>query len=176
MNPASFLAMELIGSPLDGVLQVSDIGVLVLVVLSLMRVYQRIDKFEEAVARRLGARIAAGKVPNQTEIFPQPIAVKEYVEFTPLKDHQALKQEVGDMGHRIEHNFEELRIERSRSTGNLHERIERMSKEADDRSESLRKEMKADFRGVHERSNTLLEELSKLRGSIDACQRVHLHQ
>lgn len=176
MNPEPRLAMDLIGMPFNGTWEVSDIGLLVLACLLIMRVYGRIDKFEEILAKRLEAKIDQHAQPKGREIYPQPLVVKEEKEFTPLKDHKALEGKVNEMGERIDLGFENLRTERSRSTGNLHERIEAMSKEADARNEALRLEIKNDVRGVHNRTNEVLEAVSELRGSIQACQKIHLQQ
>jgi uncharacterized protein YdhG (YjbR/CyaY superfamily) len=168
MTPS--LAIQMIGSPFDSELQVSDIGLLVIVILFLMRFYQRVDKFEDVVAKRLDAKIQAAAAPKMVELLPNPLTVKPHVDFTPLQVHEAmhggLRAEVAEIRTRIDANFKELRDERSRSTGNLHERIESMDGRAAERTEELRKEIKEDIRGVHNRMNDILSAVSNLQGRI----------
>jgi hypothetical protein len=166
MNP--LFAMDLIGMPFNGTWKLSDIGLLVLAILFIIRIYQRLDKFEETLAKRLEAKIQEAERAKPREIYPQPLGVKLHEEVVTvpicIQRHGALKDEVTDLNNRVELGFKELNSDRSRSTGNLHARIEEMDRRAGARTEALRLEMKQDFRGVHERINTVLEGVAELRG------------
>ncbi len=168
------LAINMLGSPFDSELQISDIGLLVLVLLFIARLYQRFDKFEDTLAKRITEKQRSAGEPHIVEVIPNPLVTKEHVDYTPIKEHLALKEEVGAMSRKIDHGFSELRAERSRSTGNLHERIEEMDEKSEMRSTDLRKEIKADFKGVHDRTNEILKAVSELNGSLVACQKMHL--
>ena len=162
------LVIPLIGSPLDSELQVSDIGLLLLVVLFLMRLYQRVNKFEETLAKRLEAKIQEAEQAKPREIYPQPLVVKEHEEVVTVpmctQRHEMLKTEIEGLRSRVDTGFRGVNEDRSRSIGNLHARIEQMDRRAAERTEALRIEMKGDNKGIHERINLVLEGVAELRG------------
>ena len=162
------VAIDLLGSPFDSTLQVSDIGLLLVAILFLVKLYRRVDQFEETLAKRLEGKIEQRAQPKGREIWPQPLIVKPHEEMTPLHLHEAmhggLVKEFVVLRDRLDESFKKLGDDRSRSTGNLHTRIEEMDRRASERTDSLRLEMKEDFRGVHSRINDVLEAVAELRG------------
>jgi hypothetical protein len=166
MNP--LLAMDLVGMPFNGTWEVSDIGLIILACLLVMRVYQRLDKFEETLAKRLEVKIQEMERAKPREIYPQPLVVKEHEEMVTVpmcsQKHEALKAEIDGLRSRMDMGFKGVNEDRSRSTGNLHARIEEMDRRAGARVETLRLEMKEDFRGVHNRINEVLAGVAELQG------------
>jgi hypothetical protein len=113
--------------------------------------------------------------PSPTRI-KQPLRVQEEVEFATVERVEKVEAEVGLLRVELRDGFEGLRTDRSRSTGNLHERIEEMDSKAGARTEDLRKEIKNDMRGVHDRINEVLAAVSAVQSSVTVCQGIHLQK
>jgi hypothetical protein len=108
------------------------------------------------------------------KIKPQPLVVKEAEEFATLDRVEKVEHNLEGLKSEVRLGFAGLREDRSRSTGNLHQRIEQMDRTSEARTEALRREIKADNKGMHERLNLVLEKVSEVRSSVEVCQGIHL--
>lgn len=110
-----------------------------------------------------------------TVIADQPLHVKAATEYASKTEHDLLRDEVRDLRTDMQNGFKELSDERSRSVGNLHERIEDFDAKNQQLTADLRKEMKSDFNGVHNRITDVLSVVSKLQGSFETFARNSKH-
>ncbi len=142
MNP--LFAMDLIGLPFNGTWEISDIGLIILACLLGMRVYQRLDKFEDVLSKRLEAKIEQRGQPKRTEILPHPLIIKPEVR---MATHEELRGVEG----RVE------RLERQDA-----ERLQLLTKSLSD-LDSKSEERAAK---THDRINLLLTAVGEMRGEI----------
>jgi len=111
--------------------------------------------------------------PSPTKL-KQPIRVQEEVEFATVERVEKVEIELGTVRSELRAGFDNLQKDRSRSTGNLHERIEEMETRSEQRNEGLRREIKSDMKGVHDRINDVLAAVSGVSSSVETCQKMHL--
>lgn len=104
---------------------------------------------------------------SETLVSPQPLVVKPHEEYASRKEHDALVVQVRDQHAEIRTEIQTLREERSKSVGNLHQRIEAAAQDNRTVTDSLRKEVKQDIAGVHTLLNEQLRAFSKLEGRIE---------
>ncbi|MDD2763475.1 MAG: hypothetical protein PHE83_05815 [Opitutaceae bacterium] len=85
-------------------------------------------------------------------------------EFATVESVQKLDGDLSRIRGEVHAGFKDLREERSRSTGNLHEKIEEFDRKNETRIAELRCELKDDIRGVHDRVNEVLHAVGRLEG------------
>jgi hypothetical protein len=111
--------------------------------------------------------------PSATKL-KQPIRVQSEIEFATVGRVEKVEAELSSLRTELRSGFEGLRADRSRSAGNLHERIEEMEGKSEARTEALRKEIKSDMKGVHDRINEVLAGVSRVQASVETCQKLHV--
>jgi len=129
-----------------------------------------------------GALTGIGCIAGWRAIFPlptklkQPLKVEKVVEFATAERVEKVEGELSALRAEVQEGFQGIREDRSRSTGNLHQRIESMEFKAQARTDELRREIKTDVRGVHERINEVLAAVNRVSSSVEVCQKIHLKE
>lgn len=154
MNHLLPLAMDIAGSPFDTQLQMSDIALVLAVLLSLIKIYRKIDQFEQTFAERMGMRMDQKAKAKKVDI-QQPLEVRETVKYVTEEDHRQthgrITRERGEVDHRI---------------NGIEGRVEKLESKHENAMSALRLEIKGDIKGVHDRINAVLEAVSEMKGRL----------
>lgn len=97
---------------------------------------------------------------GDTKRTPQPFEVKEHPVFATKAELDDVKRQVSELAEKIEDGFASLDTKRSHSLEKLHTDLQQ-------RTESLRLEIKADTEGLHNRITDVLSAFSELRGEVN---------
>jgi len=104
----------------------------------------------ESFAERNGAK---------AHIAPQPLIVQAAEKFATKEEVEELRARVDNIAAKISDGFDALDRKRSTSIAGLHQAIE-------GKTDALRREVKSDFIGVHERVNMILARVSEIAGRM----------
>jgi hypothetical protein len=120
-----------------------QLGTFIMILVAVLGGYMRLRKFEDYM-RGQGER---------REISPQPLEVRKAADYI-------LREQCEKVHARMEAEF----AQHSASRKSIYDRIEEMDGRAAARTEVLRKEVKEDIRGVHDRVNDVLHAVGRLEG------------
>ncbi len=97
----STLAVNLLGSPFNSELELSDIGLLIVVLLFIARLYQRFNTFEETLAKRITEKQRTAEQGEAVRLLPSPLLTKK-------ADGYVLERRCDEIHQRLDHELQRL--------------------------------------------------------------------
>ena len=110
----------------------------------------------------VGAVVGLKKLSEKPQAgTPQPFVVQGSVRFATMEEHEKLEARVDGIGELIRSGFERLDHKRSQSVAGLHDDLEGSITD-------LRKEVKEDITGVHNRINDIAQAIARIEGKLES--------